>query len=393
MAIYKESRENFFSITIWYLIIILIASDIFSIAIVQTSAVILALIWLLKILLADKYKWVSTSLDKAFLIFIAARIISIPLSIDPMHSLPRFLQEIFFYVIFFIITNEFDVNNRKRIVLVIRIIFLSGVISSLYGSFIFLNGSAERASSTTGGYFTLGIYLVLVLSLILFAGRSKEIIPKKYIWYILILIVSGGLFCTLNRIHWVCMTILIILTSVIYKDKKSLFLFLLFGIAAILIVPDIFNRFYKLINLFSYTSERDIIYRAAWDMALDRPLFGYGLATFKLIFPYFDKITDTGVNSWHNDFIQIYMESGIVGLGSYLFLFFMIIKTGIENIKNLKGNTLLRNLCISILAGTSLIILTGGFFDPISSILMFFLLGLMALINNNVKAADLMINY
>lgn len=379
----EKGLDSYLDKAIWFSIIALISTAIFSIALLQIFTSSAIILWIVKIIVTKNYTFVKTPLDKIFLIFIAARILSIPLSLYPEISYIRFLKEIIFYTIFFVVTNEFDVTNRKKIILVLRLIIITGIVSSVYGCFNFLTGSVERATSLTGGYYTLGIYLTLVLSILLFTKKGKNLIPTNIGWYFTVLIIISGIICTLNRMHWVLMVFLIVISFIINKDKILITGFILLVILSILIIPDIMNRFDLLINLMSNTSDRNIIYQAALDMVFNRPIFGHGLATFKEIFPSFDKVGDGAINSWHNDFIQIYMESGIVGLFSYVFLIISVLKIGYINIKRFFNNQFYKSISIGILISTTVLMITGGFFDPITSIIIFVMLGLLSLISSN----------
>jgi len=379
----EKGLDSYLDKAIWFSIIALISTAIFSIALLQIFTSSAIILWIVKIIVTKNYTFVKTPLDKIFLIFIAARILSIPLSLYPEISYIRFLKEIIFYTIFFVVTNEFDVTNRKKIILVLRLIIITGIVSSVYGCFNFLTGSVERATSLTGGYYTLGIYLTLVLAILLFTKKGKNLIPTNIGWYFSVLIIISGIICTLNRMHWVLMVFLIIISFIINKDKILITGFILLVILSILIIPDIMNRFDLLINLMSNTSDRNIIYQAALDMVFNRPIFGHGLATFKEIFPSFDKVGDGAINSWHNDFIQVYMESGIVGLFSYVFLIISVLKIGYINIKRFFNNQFYKSISIGILISTTVLMITGGFFDPITSIIIFVMLGLLSLISSN----------
>lgn len=379
----EKGLDSYLDKAIWFSIIALISTAIFSIALLQIFTSSAIILWIVKIIVTKNYTFVKTPLDKIFLIFIAARILSIPLSLYPEISYIRFLKEIIFYTIFFVVTNEFDVTNRKKIILVLRLIIITGIVSSVYGCFNFLTGSVERATSLTGGYYTLGIYLTLVLSILLFTKKGKNLIPTNIGWYFSVLIIISGIICTLNRMHWVLMVFLIVISFIINKDKILITGFILLVILSILIIPDIMNRFDLLINLMSNTSDRNIIYQAALDMVFNRPIFGHGLATFKEIFPSFDKVGDGAINSWHNDFIQVYMESGIVGLFSYVFLIISVLKIGYINIKRFFNNQFYKSISIGILISTTVLMITGGFFDPITSIIIFVMLGLLSLISSN----------
>ena len=92
-------------------------------------------------------------------------------------------------------------------------------------------------------------------------------------------------------------------------------------------------------------------------------------------------LTDKGIGSWHNDFIQIYFESGFLGLTSFLIIiilpYYFLIKLLRNNI-----NIVYKNILWGVLLGFSGLILsalTAGFIDsPILSIVFAFLITLIS---------------
>jgi len=96
---------------------------------------------------------------------------------------------------------------------------------------------------------------------------------------------------------------------------------------------------------------------------------------------------DKGVNNWHNDYLHLYMESGIVGLGAYLFLIIVTFKSAFTSRNKLitQGRIFNRDL-ISALTLSFTCFLIGGFIlDPVTTLLFLFIYSLIAL---NVKLAN-----
>jgi O-antigen ligase len=69
-------------------------------------------------------------------------------------------------------------------------------------------------------------------------------------------------------------------------------------------------------------SDRDILYEGFFELAPEHPILGFGPRTFHDIFPFKDRLADKKVGSWHNDYVQTYLESGIIAL---ILLFMLII--------------------------------------------------------------------
>ncbi|MBN2056735.1 O-antigen ligase family protein, partial [bacterium] len=88
---------------------------------------------------------------------------------------------------------------------------------------------------------------------------------------------------------------------------------------------------------------RVFYWRVMLDMIRDRPVLGFGLGTFK--FHYYDyqcRLLDHGTSlraytnqlvfQAHNEYLQALVETGLIGLGSGLFLMVLLIRRGLRGI-------------------------------------------------------------
>ncbi len=140
-------------------------------------------------------------------------------------------------------------------------------------------------------------------------------------------------------------------------------------------------------------SDRDVLLEGTKDLFLEfkNPLLGYGPRSFQDIFPYSDMLTDKGIGSWHNDFIQMYFESGALGLISFIFIimvpYLFLIKLLKKNI-DMEYKIILCGVTLG-LSGLILSALTAGFIDsPVLSIIFAFLISLISSINFIVNPVE-----
>jgi O-antigen ligase len=78
-----------------------------------------------------------------------------------------------------------------------------------------------------------------------------------------------------------------------------------------------------------------------WQLAKDslqmfkqRPLTGFGLGTFPVIYPkYRTFVTDLYVNEAHNDFVQLLVETGIIGFSVGIGLLVIVFRRGLQQIR------------------------------------------------------------
>jgi O-antigen ligase len=69
-------------------------------------------------------------------------------------------------------------------------------------------------------------------------------------------------------------------------------------------------------------------------MFKQRPLTGFGLGTFPVIYPkYRTFVTDLYVNEAHNDFVQLLVETGIIGFSVGIGLLVIVFRRGLQQIR------------------------------------------------------------
>lgn len=369
---------------IWLGILVFLASLILSIAIVQIISILLIVLWLIKIFKSKSYKLQSTPLDIPVLLFILSRLSGILFSVNHEVSTPALWTEIIFYLLFFFFTHNIDVTDDFRNHLMIKVFIVVGVVAAIIGIAKFGFGFESRASSTTSGYYTFGMYLTVLIGIMLALNKQKEIFPKKLFFIISITLAIIALMFTFNRIHWLA-TAVIVLVYGIFKNRRVL---ISAGFAAglmLIIFPSVLQRATTLLSPLSHTSERATLWQGAIKIWDERVFFGFGVDTFPLIFPLKYELIDQGISNWHNDFLQMYMECGIVGLIIFIYLAVVIFSSIIKILKTKHINNNLKNITWGILlamVGFYVSTLAGGFLsNPVISLLFIYLLAVLALIS------------
>jgi O-antigen ligase len=70
-------------------------------------------------------------------------------------------------------------------------------------------------------------------------------------------------------------------------------------------------------------------------MFLKRPVFGWGLGTFPVVYPQFRSFYTTFfVNEAHNDYLQLLVETGLAGLGIAIWFLVLVFRQGASKLKN-----------------------------------------------------------
>lgn len=369
-------------------ILILAGSLIFSLFIAQAVVILLVILWLIKLIVYKKANLKNNPFTFPFIAFVTARIISVFLSTDFSQSIQILNKEIFFYPLFFIVVDIFPIDDKQYFKWFLLILFSAAVIASIYGSSIVLFGFSERAESTTSGYYTLGTFLTVVVALLLVIGSDKYFIPSKLVWaFSLIAIVIGILF-TFNRIHWAIIGMIIFVFGFI-RERKIIFFISLAAAIIIVSVPVFRERFLQLLLFASNLSDRDVLWRGAGMIYLEHPVFGFGPLTFREIFPLMEMLNDKHVTSWHNDYLQVYMESGILGLITFLWLGVSVFYFGLKTLLKKSIDAYNKDLVLALILAMVAFYLTGlvgtFIFNPITSLLFQMLLGILAINYREMK--------
>jgi len=279
------------------------------------------------------------------------------------------------------------------------IFYFVGFIAAVYGIMQFLgyeiiwpttlNPFGGRSVSTFGNPNFLSSFLVILLPLAL----SDYLISKKkssvavYFLYIVSYVVS--LIVTLTRSSWagaIVAVLVFFVTSgfikvlriksgdslqplgrssveeikVVRRRLKWLALISLAIVvlwphpkSAVRYVPAIYERFSEMKKnnegVYAPLHQRLLIWSCAWHITKDNPVIGRGWGLFELFYPYYQgkylfvkafRSLRTHANNAHNELLEIISQTGILGLGIYLWMVVSIIYLGISILRafSLKEN-------------------------------------------------------
>jgi O-antigen ligase len=307
----------------------------------------------------------------AIIIWGIIRIIAVLFSQYPSESNEVFYKEALFYASFLSLQFYFKSMSKEQICKVIKYFIVGGVLSSLTGIAQFNFHLVDRAQSFTSSYTVFSSYLLIVLPIVLFLPQN---VLNEKIRITSIIIIAAGLITSLGRTNIIIAAILVFFS--LFMKRISILSFLIIIIITALISylsfennkKEITNRMVNPGTL----SDRDVIWKGASELMLKHTFLGFGPRTFQQIFPYTNEFSDKGIGGWHNDFLQVYFESGIAGLMAFLFLIFIIIYNGNISFK-------LNNICnpgiFLSLIGLILSAFTAGFITSVVlSIVFVFLL-------------------
>jgi O-antigen ligase len=141
---------------------------------------------------------------------------------------------------------------------------------------------------------------------------------------------------------------LIVLATLLVKQKRSLrtaigvgvFLAIVVGLLTWIGGDEVVKRWALVSSPHSEISNnvRAAINRDGWHMFLKKPVLGWGLGTFPVVYPQFRTFyTNFFVNEAHNDYLQLLVEMGLLGFGTMLWFLLTLYTRAIKKIGNWAG--------------------------------------------------------
>jgi O-antigen ligase len=361
--------------------------SIFSISVTQIACGIGGFLWLLRTHLTGTWKNQHFPLGIPFLLFVLACLIAVIDAYDVSYSY-KSLKKLLEFLIFFWIINCVK-NNRLRDQLVLALI-VSTLIASLFGLYQAWETSVTIATRVEG---TLSVYMtfagILMMVGLLALARFLYEHPKE-IWLLPCLgVILACLLFTLTRQAWLGFIIGAAFLISIKKGKP--FLILIISIFVIVVVfkdsirskimdvglvigqnseaPFMHNLIFRIQSTLEggpsdTFSERVVLWKGGWEIFKDHPLTGCG---FRCVDKLYSKYPDpTGLikqlRGMHNNFIQLAVDTGVLGLFTWIGIWFYFFIMLYKRFASLDGDPNEKGIILGSAAG-SIAFLTGGFFE------------------------------
>lgn len=282
------------------------------------------------------------------IIFLGVYAVAAVTSFAMMNSFSIWAIYFVFISIYFVIINT--VNTKKLLMNLLTVFVLSGFLVCLYGvaQYVFGWDTAQawmdeemfsdikmRIYSTLGNPNVLGEYILLVLPASVGLMWVNKRFEAKVVYAAVSALMFGALILTFSRGCWIG----IMAAAAIFITFAAGKLWGL-GLIALPIIPmilpqSIINRFSSIGNMEdSSTSYRVYIWMGTLAMIKDFWLSGIGMGqkAFTQVYPFYSYNGIVAPHS-HNLFLQILVESGIVGIAVFLIiavLFLRRVMTGYQ---------------------------------------------------------------
>jgi len=404
---------------------------------VSAVIILLALMfWGLKIISREEIKFTSTPLNLPILSFIAICVLSLIWSNSffvSLKELPLFLAGPLLY---FVITNS--INDERQINRILDILLIVGSLFGIYGifqyngidfSFWARNIGRQQVFGLFGNVNYFAEFLIVPLPIavsLFFASRNKF---KKILLLIATLAMGTSLIATFTRgsylsfgVSLIFMFFLLLISrgKNFIKNNKKIFIILvaIIIITFLFVVPTplnksgtVISKINSRISVTQLTQSSSIKRRIAiWKftvlMIKDHPLLGSGIGTYKYnTLRYQAEFFAQGENrslyphgfadKAHNEYLQLWAELGIIGLGIFIWLIISYFSCGLKILRKIRDEY--RQGIIIGLMGAMMAVLVDGIFGfplhlPATIVLFWLALGLtvaVGLLKDEVNAQEI----
>lgn len=223
--------------------------------------------------------------------------------------------------------------DRQRIKLILSAVFASSIVPVLVALFQIATG---RVSYFPGGFSRVQAtfehpnpFAAYLTMLIILGAALYRHLPGGYRLLMLALLCcyAGLLVATYARGEWIAAVAGLLVVG--FLDNRRLFMAVLVGaVVLVLTIPSIQARFADLSQAErpSGAPGNSLAWRVEyWRQILNLqtdPLFGIGLRSVEL--------SAEAAKAPHNDFIRVYVETGLVGLLAYLWLIFVLLRQSVR---------------------------------------------------------------
>lgn len=327
----------------------------FSIAGTQNGLGIALLGWVWKIVERRSFSWEHSFFELPVLVYLGAFVVSIIFSQSRLKSLVSLGDEWLLVIPFLLINNLKDEGFVKR--LVNLLLLISGIVA-LYAIWQHYSGMDllhhEQISPAfispykkyrSVGFFglplTYGFYTMLMGILGFCLGSWEKRNSWKIFYFAIAFLTITANFFTYTRSTLYAQIFAFIIYFVFFKSRnkvKEIFSVAGYLIIIYLIDPQILGR--SLIAAQAGSIEqadiRSIIWSTSFNIFKDHPIFGIGFGNFPIFYQRYLKVPSELFNHAHNDFLNVAVNAGIVGILAFIFMWVIFLKNLLRRYKEQK---------------------------------------------------------
>ena len=337
---------------LWFLFMVLYKVEfgvfvtLFLAPIIPTMAVVaLSLLCLFSLIVravtTRKFEFKTDGLGLMIILMLGIYLISTVTSFAMFKSAQIWAVYFAFMVFYFIVINT--VKTKKQLMDILTVFCLSGLLVCLYGILQYIFGwnvtqawideemfedIKMRIYSTLENPNVLGEYILLVLPVAISLMWKKKDVFSKIVYGAMAAVMGVALILTFSRGCWIGVMASAAVFITFAAGKLWGLALLVLPVIPMILPESIINRFASIGDMKdSSTSYRVYIWMGTLLMLRDFWLSGVGLGTeaFTQVYPFYSYSSIVAPHS-HNLFLQIMVESGILGIIAFAIILILFVK-------------------------------------------------------------------
>ena len=353
MELIKKSRIDYIN----YLILLYAFVLSFPVALKTPIVILLILLWITD---RKKYNLNFNHLKKVFvfmMILLVYMLIVSVLSDIPWKEILDGIKKYWYFIPIFII---YKYIKKEYMLYVISSFLLGMLISEIISYGIIFSfwkvrlGTPENPSMFIH-HIQYSIFLSFASILLFFKGLYEDEKKLKIVYFLFFTTITINLFFNVGRTGYITfLSGMVVLLCFIYRLKLKTFIGLVLSITTILIlfynqsqnfntrVHQAINDVYELKKNKNYDTSigsRIGLWIAAKNISIESPLFGVGVSEHIHKKNEFAKLPTnkeflflTKIKHFHNSFLEILLQYGIIGLSLFVYILYLISNIPIQNI-------------------------------------------------------------
>ncbi|QPJ60705.1 MAG: O-antigen ligase family protein [Candidatus Nitronauta litoralis] len=401
----------------WGCLILFSVGCFVSISLAQISALAGFLTWLMQLRITRFWERIQIPVLLPIALFAGASICSTIFSVDWQVSI-KTLKKLFEILIFFwainalrtigsapsFINRLFFFNNTKENPLssngenLVRLFTLWGVLAALYSFYeASLHGIQlpHRVVGTFDNPISWGVILMM-LSLLAFANLIYSSRKSRVLSGLLFSILVSCLIITLAREAWLGFTISISGMLFFRKPLLAVIAPLTFILILVLLPHSIQERLLAMTDFSQQTLKLRIqMWQGGWEIFKDYPVIGCGYNCSSFVandYRGYEKFLQTWAGGFHNNFVQIAVELGSVGLLTWISIWVVFFWLSILRLQALNEDHpdrwLIHGSIWAIAAFLIACIFESHFYDTEVAMILFMIMALPFSITSDSKGVD-----
>jgi len=300
--------------------------------------------WLAYLIAVYSYNFVKrivqpSILNKPYLFFILACLISVIFSVNPYQSQQIIFSRYLIYFCMFEIALTLVTASRRSLPFISVAILFSSVIYSL-GAIIDYNAyRPDRLFSSWGINIPFGMFAMYLVYFVPFAYGFFLYSPalwQRLAASLIALLSLPGLIWQLSRNAWIAIFTTLVIMSFHIKKHLAVLIFVI-AVGSVIVVPAFRNRIMLMCNPVSGWGDRIPEWEAGVRIFLDHPVTGAGPGMYEqLMFNYKQKyphIEGTRNQHCHNTYLEVLSETGIIGLCAFVYIFIVFFRSAYSYLK------------------------------------------------------------